>query len=101
MNLPESLKAKPITYYAWEGHSDFQVLGVNITNLLTYLFPNYFDMSKWSSRNYEQDREAVRKWCIENDAYYYVRDRENFSLSEAREIAAKQGLKIVVYEDLS
>jgi hypothetical protein len=101
MNLPESLKAKPITSYSWESHSTVTILGINITNLLTFLFPDYFDMSKWTSRDYTQDREAVKKWCAENSAYYYARDRENFSLSEAREDAAKQGLKVVVYEDLS
>lgn len=100
-DLPLSLKARPITTWGFSFGPSREVLGINITDLLGHLFPDYWDMSKWHLRDYVSDRATVKAWCDEHGALYYFRDREDFSLSEARELALEANLHIVVYEDLS
>lgn len=100
-DLPLSLKAQPINAWGFSFGPSREVLGINITNLLSHLFPDYWDMSKWHLRDYDSDRAAVKAWCEEHGAFYYFRGREDFSLTEARELALEADLRIVVYEDLS
>jgi len=100
-NLPLSLKARPITTWGFSFGPSREVLGINITDLLGHLFPDYWDMKKWHTRDYATDRAVVKTWCEQHAAFYYVRAREDFSLTEARELALEADLHIVVYEDLS
>ena len=99
--LPETLKARPITTWGFDVYPAREVLGVNVTFLLDHLFPDYRDMSKWHLRSYTRDRDAVKAWCDQHDAIYYAAFREDFSFSEARELAIAAGRSVVVYEDLS
>lgn len=99
--LPETLKARPITTWGFEVYPTREVLGINVTHLLSHLFPDYWDMSKWSRRDYAADRAAVKAWCEQHGAVYYAVAREDFSFSEAREAALAVGRSLVVYEDLS
>lgn len=98
--IPSDIKTAPISSWGWDA-ADKEVVGINVCSLIGHLFPDYWDMSKWSTRSYEADRKAILEWCAEHGAHYYARGREDFSLSEAREEALTQGLVRVVYEDLS
>ena len=99
--LPTSLKAATIRTWGFSQDPTREVLGINVTHLLTHLFPDYYDMTKWHLRSYTKDRGAVKAWCEANDAVYYAEGREDFSLDEARELAIAAGRTRVVYEDLS
>ena len=100
-DLPEALRATVIHCWGFSYEPRKEVLGINVTNLLGHLFPGYWDLKKWHLRDYIKDRAEVQTWCDANDAIYYARDREEFSLEEARELAVKAGKSRVVYEDLS
>lgn len=99
--LPASLKAGAIHCWGFSHLPTKEVVGINVTHLLSHLFPDYWDMKKWHLRSYSKDRDEVKAWCEANDAIYYARDREEFSLEEAREMAIEAGKSRVVYEDLS
>lgn len=99
--LPADLKAATIHCWGFSYEPRREVLGINVTNLLGLLFPDYWDMKKWHLRSYSKDRDAVKAWCEAPDAIYYARDREDFSLEEARELAIQADRSRVVYEDLS
>jgi hypothetical protein len=99
--LAAALKARPITTWGFDVNPTTEVLGINVTAVLDHLFPDYRDMKKWHLRSYEADRVAIEAFCTQHGALYYARGREDFSLTEARELALEAGLSAVVYEDLS
>jgi hypothetical protein len=98
--LPVGLKTETLVTSYFDKEA-FGVVGINVCDVLSHLFPDYWDMSKWATRSYEADRAAVLEWCDAHGAHYYARGREDFSLTEAREEAVSMGLARVVYEDLS
>ena len=50
---------------------------------------------------YEEECEALRKWCEENNASYYGATSEEFFLWKAVDLAQEEGKPRVVVDNLS
>lgn len=101
IDLRTTLRARPIDVWGFDTDTSTEVLCINVTAVLDHIFPDYWSPTRRGPRNYEADQQAVLTFCTSIGALYYARDREHFSLSEAREEALNAGLTVVVYEDLS
>lgn len=54
----------------------------------------------WKTTSCDQANKAVRHWCRDNGALYYVRDKDDMFSWNARKDAASVGLSTVVIDDL-
>lgn len=70
---------------------------INVCSVLDELFPN----NSWFDALYSETSQSVKNWCNSNNAYFYSRGRENFSISEAVRLAEVANKSKVVVEDLS
>lgn len=68
---------------------------MGIGSVLALCIPKGLEVS------YMESGEYLRKWCADNNATYYARPRESFSIQEAKELAIAEGKSIVVAEDMS
>jgi hypothetical protein len=50
---------------------------------------------------YEEQGNLLKDWCFHNNATYYARPREDFSIEEAVRVACNGGFRTVVVEDMS
>lgn len=89
---------KPIST-VFASHSEIEVF--NICDVLTSLYPGYWEMD-WEDRPaYPVWRAAVDSWAAEHGAHVYSEDRERYSAVSAAFEAEELGLSRVVVEDLS
>ena len=66
---------------------------VNIVKLLNAIAKGVDD--------YQAESQIVQKWVAENDAHFYGRPKDGFSMQEAVTEAKNAGKEIVVIEDIS
>jgi len=81
-----------------------QDAGVEIVNdcdLMEILFPGYWSQALYANYSWEEMSCAVVKWCMENDAHYYAREKHEFIIYEAVHEAKDAGKSVVVVENMS
>jgi hypothetical protein len=54
-----------------------------------------------STLTFDDSSEWLREYCLRNNATYYARPRESFSVREACEQAVRENRSKVIVEDLS
>lgn len=59
------------------------------------------DVPGLDSVSFDQSGEILKVFCENNNAIYYAKPKEDFSIAEAKRLAIENGKSAVVVEDLS
>ena len=74
---------------------------IGMCTLLENIFPGFWDNQLYLHLTYDQQCDAVIKWCKANNYFLYERGKEDFFEWEGRQLAAEGGYSGVVLSNLS